>query len=358
MKILTKLEAYTYAKYLYSYGRNSVIVRERDNDSLQTRSLKQMATNNNRRIADPFYTEYVQYHNDPNYADTEIEAVLSGIGKWATASPEQKTEVVAKTCAYRILYMYVLTELADAVQACQKGNLNAGPGGAHAWDEVAAFLIGSLEGTGAGGSSDLEDGQLMWNLANKRAFQFQTLNSEGYSRINSELEDLLFAGKGEINAFDCANLKRTTGRIQHLLLLPVIQSTIRYAIINQNLAVGSTSGDLAEGEVFALAVLPIVKKYDENSAALIQENMIVRQGAPLVPGGPQAVADAFYNALDEFGYTCDLVGATSQADACKQAGGIATVRPSQPTFTGSGAPWSRTVSLTFVMMGFAVLALC
>jgi len=351
--ILTSLGSYTFAQMLYNYGRNSVNYRESDNDPYKVRSLMQMATSNARKAADPFYTYFVQYHNDPNYADKVVQETLERRGKWAMASPEQVKEVVIKTAAYQILYMNVLAELADAVQACKKGDMLTGEGGVHQWDEVAAFLVGSMEGAGEGGAGDLEDGQLMWNLANKRAFQFQTESKMGYSVINAELEDLLFAGRAEANALDCGNLERSTDRIQHLMLLPIIQSTIRYAIINEGLSSLSTNADLAEGETFALSVLPIIAQYDANSAALIQENMEVRAGQPMVRDGPQEVADAFYESLTEgFGYSCALVGAAPQADACAQQGGFSNVKLSR---SGSATTSKTTVSVSILAVVLGLL---
>mmetsp|Transcript_456 Transcript_456/g.729 ORF Transcript_456/g.729 Transcript_456/m.729 type:complete len:750 (-) Transcript_456:47-2296(-) len=353
LKILTSLQSYSFAKQLYMYGRNSAYHRETENDPYRVRSLQTMATSNARKAADPFYTEFVEYHNEPNYADKAVIAALERTDKWGTASAEQVTEVVTKTSAYQILYMDALSEIAEAVASCKKGNMLSGDGGAHQWDEVAAFLIGSLEGRSEGGSTDLQDGQLMWNLANKRAFQFQTVNKMGYSLINSELEDLLYAGRAESNAFDCANLEKSADRIRHLMLLPVIQSTIRYAIINQQLTAASTNADLAEGETFALSVLPIVKRYDENAAALIEENMIVRSGVTLVRSGPQEVANAFYAALDEFGYSCALVGSAPQADACFLEGGFANVKPNFDANKASSA--SRLSVISTLMGGFVMV---
>ena len=325
--ILTSMSSYPFAHLLYMYGRNSPNYRETENDPYRVRSLMQMATTNARKMADPFYTDFVKYNNDQNYADTIIQKALQKKGGWGSGSADQIKQLVVTTCAFQILYMNALTELADAVGACNKGDMLTGEGGAHQWDEVAAFLIGSLEGRSEGGSVDLDDGQLMWNLANRRAFQFQTEDTSGFSLVNVELEDLLFAGRAQGNVLDCANLAKTMDRIQHLILIPVIQSTIRDAILNQGLDLSSSqSGDLAGGEAFAMSVLPIVARYDENAAKLIRANMEVKAGVTAVPDGPQAVANAFYQALDEFGYSCSLVGATPQADACALQGGFANVK--------------------------------
>lgn len=348
--ILTSLANYPFAQLLYMYGRNSPNYRSSENDPYRLRSLMQMATTTARKNADPFYTEFIKYHNDQNYADKAIQQALEKKGKWASGSPDQIKQLVVTTCAFQVLYMNALTELADAVGACNKGDMSTGEGGAHQWDEVAAFLIGSLEGRSVGGSVDLEDGQLMWNLANRRAFQFQTEDTTGFSRVNVELEDLLFAGRAQANVLDCTNLAKTMDRIQHLILIPVIQSTIRDAILNQGLDSSSQNGELAGGEAFALSVLPIVARYDENAAQLIRANMEVQTGVPAVRDGPQAVANAFYQALDEFGYSCSLVGATPQADACALQGGFANVNVNVATSSSIITSFAAAFAVTMIAM--------
>lgn len=327
LQILTKVQAYSFAKALYQHGRNSPLPRDAENDPYALRSLQDFATSGERSAAEPFYNDFVSYHNDPNYANAVLMETLTETGKWGKQSSEQKESIIVETASYQIIYMFALAEMADAIVDCKNKDANDNAGGAHAWDEVAAYLIGSLEGTEAGGSADDEDGQLLWNLANKRAFQFQTENMQGYSEINSKLEDLLFAGRGQLDAFDCDNLAKTVDRMQHLLLLPIIQSTLRFAIIlNTDLNSPSTNVALAEGEAFAVAVLPIIAKYDKDAADIIEENMVFQEGVKPVVDGPQVVADAFYQALDEFGYSCSLVGTTEQVDACKLAGGFSKVK--------------------------------
>lgn len=331
VKILTSLQSYSFAKYLYSYGRNSPLPSENDGDPYKLRSLEKFALSTDREAATPFYNEFVGYFDDIYYANTAVKNALEGKGKYGAASVEARTEVVAKTCAYQIMYMYLLAEMADVINDCQSQDTLDNVGGVHSWDEVAAFLIGSLEGPTEGGSPDTDDGQLMWNLANKRAFQFQTVNEEGYSKTNSEIESLLFAGLGQLDAFDCDNLSKTVTRLQHFLLIPVIQSTLRYAAENEKLSASNLEKTVAQGETFALSVIPVIKSYDEAAAQVITENMVVQQGVKPVRDGAQVVADAFYEALDEFGISCLYVGASSQVDACRKEGGFSASVRLQPT---------------------------
>jgi len=340
------LDSWQFATYIYRLGRNSLRLRDSENDEYRFLSLQQMAVAADRRKSDPYYSYFVAYFNQVNYADVAVEEALRGEGKWG-ASVEQRKEVVVATCAFQIVFLYMLAELKETVQLCRDPNFSLEDKMMHPWydiqklcvashtriishtcmqyiswhrDEVAALLIGSLEGTKEGGSADMADGQFNFNLANSRAFQFQTLTEEGYSAVNSDLEDLLFAGKGELDALDCDNLEKTTKRIEKLVIVPLVQSSLRYAAETKSV----DSIEAALGEVFAFSVLPILSAADAASAELIRENMETREGVSPVRDGAQQVADAFGAAATAWGLECHQLGFTSQADPCRLYGGHAT----------------------------------
>jgi hypothetical protein len=194
------------------------------------------------------YSYYVAYFNQVNYADVAVDEALRGAGKWATK--EQRRAVITATCSFQIIFLYLIAELKETVELCRDPEFDLLEEEMHPWDEVAALLIGSLEGPNDGGSSDLSDGQFMFNLGNSRAFQFQTLTDEGYSRVNSDLDDLLFSGKGELDALDCDNLEDTAQRIEKLLVVPIVQSALRQAVLLEKHSKddGSAEAALGEGE--------------------------------------------------------------------------------------------------------------
>ena len=108
---------------------------------------------------------------------------------------------------------------------------------------------------------------------------------------------------------------------------------------------------MADGEVFATAVLPIVFKFDKEAAVIIEDNMVIQAGVKPVVDGPQVVANAFYQALDDFGYSCSLVGATNQADACQLAGGFSKVKGATSTSTSPSTEQSIIAAFTLVAFG-------
>mmetsp|Transcript_13962 Transcript_13962/g.26336 ORF Transcript_13962/g.26336 Transcript_13962/m.26336 type:complete len:764 (-) Transcript_13962:136-2427(-) len=306
--------SYEMAKRLYSNGHNSR--KTWVTSEAQYLSLEEMAMSETKEQS-PWATHYVQYHQDKHWADKIITETLSGRGKWGSAPNAQRAEMVAKTAQYQVVFPYLLGEMADALADCSTGQATDNDGSVHSWDEVVAYYVGAMEGTSEGGSSDFADGQLMWNLGNKRCTQFGTENSAGWSQVMAAVEDLFYSGKGELDAYDCKALGRTVGKIEHLSLIPLFQSVVRYAIKNEKHGWDSSSKDLAEGEAFALSVLPILAAYDPVGQAIVEENMILAEGREPVLDGAQAVADAFHGVSAKFGLGCQYIGESDGVDFCR-----------------------------------------
>lgn len=322
LRILTSLGLFNFAKMLYLYGRNSPRQRLSDNEPFGYYSIAEFAIASSRKNAEPYYTAFVSYHNDPKYADTLIRNTLDGVGKWdSSKSTSQRSEVITEGSAFLVLYLHLIAQINDAVNNCRNIDQDGEYDLTHPWDEVAALLIGSLEGMEEGGSLDVQDGQLIWGLATRRGFQFQTLNREGYANVNSQLEDLLFAGRGELDALQCDMLEKTAEQIKRLSLVPLMQSVLRYAIQNEQQSADSSSSDLPLGEVFAMAIIPIVQIYDPTSASVLEANMLIQQGVKPVVDGAPAVADALGAAATSIGLSPRELGSTPQANPSRLYGG-------------------------------------
>merc|ERR1719232_1143694 len=254
MKILTYNGAFDTAADLYRLGKNSVI----DASNYEYNTLHALATNEDRLSVQPLFGNFEIYNNnDQNYADTAITGVLSGSD--STMSTLQRAEIAVKASSYQVMYMAALTEFQHSKDECDISH----------YDKGVAYLIGSLEGTEVGGSPT-SDGTLMFNLANKRCSQFGTCNENGYSRVSEKLMLLLEEGKIAVEAGDCDNIPMDS--IDDLLQIPLMQAILRYAIKCERLEAGDTSKDLAEGDVFARSVLPLIAADDQQSAQIIGDN--------------------------------------------------------------------------------------
>eukprot|EP00957_Ditylum_brightwellii_P146851 11179004-Ditylum_brightwellii.AAC.1 len=213
------------------------------------------------------------------------------------------------------------------------------------WDEAASYLIGSLEGQYDKDDeisymySDDYDPQFgfgLYALANTRCNQFGTCStyrnmppsSPGRAKIVSVYRDLFYIGKNQITSLQCEELLETTiKQAQRWSLVPIIQSVIRYAIKVEELKGGSTLKVLAEGEMFALVILPLFhyqqSAANENDAAradlgmnetdqsIFERNMIVQQGVKPVQDGALEVARSLSTVVVDFSLPCEYIGETS-----------------------------------------------
>ena len=260
----------------------------------------------------PWFFHYEDYFRDKNYADTIITDTLMGEGKWGERSGPQKFEMITITAQYQLMYMAVLVCLQMAQESCANNDIQMSQ---MMWDQAAGYIIGSLEGSHDGGAP-LQDGQLIWNLSNSVCDQFGRCNSNGYSLVASDLKDMLFAGKGEIVSGSCLNLQQTSLKVQHLMLIPIIQSIIRYAINYEDHSIQTSSADIAAGEAFSLCILPLLVVFAVESVKTIEKNMITRDGSQPSFTSAIDVGHAFFPLLEDFDIKCKYVGAVHRVDTC------------------------------------------
>ena len=307
------------AQQFYRFGRSALLDDDRLN--YNTLSLREMTEATHREQYSPYYQDIVDYHNNKNYADLQIMNTF-GDKKMPL---DQRSAYIISWIQYGVIVEYMMAVLSIAHTECGKGKgidmdartLEQIKSPSFFWDAFAAFYIGSLEGVDTGGSDETIDGVMLWNLANKRAVTFNTLNHWFYAEINDEMVDILYAGQSELERGDCSNIKKSANDAMHLMLMPIIQNTIWYAIQNEDLRANSTSTDLIVGKVLAQSILPIVKKYDENAAMVIKRNMVDIENTKPVPDGAEAVAYAFYQILDEIGWGCKYLGEAEGVGACQ-----------------------------------------
>jgi hypothetical protein len=307
------------ALMFYRFGRSALL--DDDRLSYNTLSLREMTEASHRKQYSPYYQDIVDYHNNENYADLQI---MNAFGD--TMMPlDSRSANILSWIQYGVIVEYMMAVLAISHKECGRTGVDIDAralqrtikSSSFFWDAFAAFYIGSLEGVDMGGSDETIDGVMLWNLANKRAVTFNTLNSDFYAELNDEMVGLLYAGQSELDRGNCLNIEKSANEAMHLMMLPIIQNTIWYAIQNQQLKANSTSADLVVGKVLALSMLPIVKKYDTDSATVIERNMVHIENTQLVPDGAQAVASAFYRVLDDIGWDCKYLGETEGVSACQ-----------------------------------------
>ena len=220
------------------------------------------------------------------WADTFItkdySAIVKDIGR---------AELIEKGANYQAVWMYVLHELEDAIGDCWAGDITANDGtptgGApHAWDEAWAFYAGSLVAATAADSAKSsmasQEGILIWELAEKRGYDFGTLDSTGPATVNVNLLAEFIKGRDLIIAADCAAAEPIIDNIIKQMSIPLIQAMLKYAwradpwngddcFADAGKSALTASDDCvkswAEGWAFAAAVLPQIDQCSSTAPA-------------------------------------------------------------------------------------------
>lgn len=284
------------------------------------------------------FQKFVDYYGTATYADEWITAGFDGVqtqftngnGDFTAYSPEARTrkynrrrrdlatcsdwshfifsrfrftEIIKKGTAYMSIAMYVIRELEDAVDDCNKNCATCNDDSVHALDEAVAFYTGSLEIETPG------DGKLMHKLADKRCVNFSTCGRngdsvDGQSKVNFDLFTLFSKMQNELTDKNCKGAEKHKEEIVNKMMIPLVQGTIRYAHITEN-DPDATQKEEAEGAVFAAAVLPMVNACNDKDATTIFENMKTGQAGT---ADFAAVKKAFERNYGCLGITCADVG--------------------------------------------------
>lgn len=279
-------------------------------NNIAKRTIQGFSTSAQKKMADcancpyPMYDKFYEYYGQYDYADQIILAAFAGKktnfnnfnNDFGLYGFDGKEQIIKKGTAYMNIWMYVIREMEDALddckEACTIDSCNDDP--VHAWDEAAAFYTGSLEGSDGSGS-----GKLAYALADKRCANYKTCgdmadSTSGSSKVNIDIFKNLVVGQAKINKGECASARTEKETIEKLMLVPLIQGTLRYAWKTENEAYSEKAE--AEGTIFALAVTPAVAACDKAAAEIIAMNM---------EAGQQRTADfAAVKAAFESTYQC------------------------------------------------------
>jgi len=288
-------------------------------DNIAKRTIQGFSTSAQKKMAEcdncPYkmYEKFYNYYGQYDYANQIVLAAFSGSktnmknfnNDFALYGYDGKTQIIKKGTAYMVIWMYVIREMEDALDDCQEActieNCNDDP--VHAWDEGVAFYTGTLEGSDGSGS-----GKLAYALADKRCANFKTCGdmgdaTTGTSKVNLEMFRLFDVGQKKILKGECASARAEKEAIETLMLIPLIQGTLRYAWKTENESYSEKAE--AEGTIFALSVVPVVAACDSRAAEIISLNLVAGQQGT---ANFAAVKDAFESTYDCMGVDPAMVG--------------------------------------------------
>jgi len=259
------------------------------------------------------YKKFVEYYGYFDYGNQIVMAAFEGrptnfnnfnndYGVYGFGGREQ---IIKKTTAFIIIWMYVIRQLEDALDDCRAACTfeDCNVDNAYSWDVAVAYYTGSLEGDNGAGA-----GKLAYALADKRCVNFRTCGRDGdkvtgSSQVNILINNNFKTGQGKLTKGECEAAQEEKDTIETLMLVPLIQGALRYAWVTANEPYSETSE--AEGAVFAMAVVPVVHACDADAAKVISDNLMVGQSNS---ADFAAVKEAFESTYECMGIDGCMVG--------------------------------------------------
>jgi len=292
-QLLMEWEAYDAAKDYYLYGANSKY------------SLSELATNKAGATDSNLYDTFTQYYESQNLPNAHaiVMDILDGVIPFDDkASDDQKTQAAMSVLRSVVMYVAAISEFESAVAECESASSNA----MQFWDGGAAYFIGSVEGTSAGGVK--KEGQLLYGAAKQLCDPFGTCEPDD-AAINKVILQGLNFGKTSLQNGNCAAAKQILhDTIEPSMLIPLVQGTLFYADKAKTLLTGIDSGDFASMFGYSRGVLPFVQQTMPASASVVQKNTQFQLASKPLPDGFDAVFASFRDALQQMATDCKAVG--------------------------------------------------
>lgn len=257
--------AYEAALDYYQYGYNSVT----DDNFL---SLQDLATSPTRANVTTQFGLYADFFDKiDNYGDVMILDMLNNANQFNGANTAQTADVIKGTLTNIIMYMAVLEKAFGAVAVCRQGNgSNKTDTAVFLFDQAVAFYVGSIEGQEKGGR---DGGQLLYSVAKEQCDAFGVCE-KGNALVNVAIIQSFTNASVYLTENSCDDAEKTIlEEISPAMLVPLIQGTLNYAVVNDGLSRGTQSGSLGTGFAFAQSILPLVNVYDTGSTRTIEENL-------------------------------------------------------------------------------------
>ena len=320
VRLLMEWEAYDSAKDYYVHGVNSMY------------SLSDLATNNAGAIDSKLFTTFESYYQDQGLpsADSIIMDVLDGVSPFDDkATDDQKVEVVMSVLQSAVMYVAAVSEFESAILECEKGDSASQDAVMQFWDGGAAYYIGSVEGTSAGGVK--KEGELLYGAAKTFCEPFGTCEPDD-AAVNKVMTQSLSFGKTSLQNGNCAAAKQVLhDTLEPAMQVPLIQGTLYHAFMSKDLVTGIDSENFAFMYGYSRSVLPTMQQVLPSSATVIQQNTEFQLSSAPLPQGFDAVFEAFQNSLQRLPTDCKAVGTIAPN------GGLCLDDGSTPAGSGSSS---------------------
>ena len=253
-----------------------------------------------------------QYFEKPaaQYADSVVQQMFA---------KDKPSTLPAEAAVSLNIWMEIVNRLYESVENC-KNQMIVGDDGIHSMDIVAAYWIG--DGQTAGKK---EEGHLLYNLAERMAVKFGTMDESGQSSVNVNFLRLLKQARLDLSfAESCSSdfstarkLTRTVNRIVSQMVVLQVQGLINAVLSN----------DRDRVKIFAHGFVPLVKVCNDYTYDYLNTRLVLGSF-----GGNEVdtIIGNIYSVLPCFEITCKDIGSNTEFESGAECQDL----PGRPSLAG------------------------
>lgn len=260
------------------------------------------------------YKLFYLYYGEYDYAHQFIEAAfnggktqfLKGNADFGLYGFKGRAKAIEKATVALSTTMYVIREMEDGIDDCEKSCLACNDEPVHAWDEAVAFFTGSLEGFDGNGK-----GKLFRAWSEDLCTYFKTCGEDGdlttgTSKSNHEILIEFFIGQNSIFLGFCNAAEKSKVKIVSWMKVVMVQGALLYAYKTHNEEYSEEVE--AIGAVAMAAVVPYINACEPADADIIYGGLAV--GSKRRGVGFKEIKEAFERNYDcpEMDILCSQVG--------------------------------------------------
>ena len=303
MEDALKLDKKTLAFDIYKGGENSA---EYDKFGIQVsfRSLSGLSTNASLAMKhNPLFqtTVYTLKDEAGNFLGKPVAQYADSI-VMEMFDKEKPSTLPAEAAVTLNIWMEVANRLFEAVQNC-KNQMIAGEDGIHAMDIVAAYWIGDGETAG-----NTDQGHLLYNLAERLASKFDTVDESGLASANVRFLRLLNQARLELSFAESCSTDLTTARkLMRSVNMIVSQMVVVQA---QGLIDALINNDPDRVRIFAHGLVPLARPCNAYTFDYLYTRLIT---GDYDASEVDEIIGAIYNLLPCLELTCKDVGTHKQS---------------------------------------------
>eukprot|EP00535_Pseudo-nitzschia_heimii_P001999 CAMPEP_0197179574 /NCGR_PEP_ID=MMETSP1423-20130617/4473_1 /TAXON_ID=476441 /ORGANISM="Pseudo-nitzschia heimii, Strain UNC1101" /LENGTH=624 /DNA_ID=CAMNT_0042629497 /DNA_START=259 /DNA_END=2133 /DNA_ORIENTATION=- len=227
------------------------------------------------------FQKYVDYYGRVDYDSEWIRSAFAGVATPAfsnslgghTGMDFSRLDKEGRHAAIRWgmvvlkVWIFVVESLEEAASLCETSNADA----VRRWDRAVGAFAGS--GPIAETPANEADGYFVYSLIETECISFGTCGNEGgMVPLNREILQVMDSGRKLLYTGSCGSVREKAQRLVELLLVPLIQGTLRnaYALDNQDNSNGWVQGQTA---AYAAAIAPHLHSCSAGDAFVVIDDL-------------------------------------------------------------------------------------